>query len=301
MTSTTSPASPASIVFETVAPGSVAYLDRLAATDLGRLYKGRMLDALDVRTGQTVLDIGCGPGTDLGALADAVSGTGTGPRTTEGTGSRTAAGTDTAARTASGSAPARSPGAVIGVDHDQVAVDTARERTAGRDTVTVHLGDVHELPLADGSVDRARTDRVLQHVADPVRALCEAHRVLRPGGRLVLGEPDWDTLTVDHPDEELSRAYTRYVTDEVIRNARIGRQLPRLAAEAGFTVPTVVPVTPAFRDVGAADKVLGLERTTRRALAAGYFTVGGARRWLDHLASGPFLAAVTFYIVVAQA
>ncbi|MFJ1582228.1 methyltransferase domain-containing protein [Streptomyces sp. NPDC088197] len=272
-TSSSSPSSPTSTVFETVAPGSVVYLDRLAATDLGRFYKGRMLDALDVRTGQTVLDIGCGPGTDLGALADAVSGTG------------------------SGSAP----GAVIGVDHDQVAVDTARERTADRDTVTVHLGDVHELPLADGSVDRARTDRVLQHVADPVRALREAHRVLRPGGRLVLGEPDWDTLTVDHPDDELSRAYTRYVTDEVIRNARIGRQLPRLAAEAGFTVPTVVPVTPAFRDVGAADKVLGLERTTQRALAAGYFTVEGARRWLDHLASGPFLAAVTFYIVVAQA
>ncbi|MFF6955252.1 methyltransferase domain-containing protein [Streptomyces sp. NPDC008317] len=272
-TSSSSPSSPTSAVFETVAPGSVVYLDRLAATDLGRFYKGRMLDALDVRTGQTVLDIGCGPGTDLGALADAVSGTGTGS----------------------------APGAVIGVDHDQVAVDTARERTADRDTVTVHLGDVHELPLADGSVDRARTDRVLQHVADPVRALREARRVLRPGGRLVLGEPDWDTLTVDHPDDELSRAYTRYVTDEVIRNARIGRQLPRLAAEAGFTVPTVVPVTPAFRDVGAADKVLGLERTTQRALAAGYFTVEGARRWLDHLASGPFLAAVTFYIVVAQA
>ncbi|MET9219194.1 methyltransferase domain-containing protein [Streptomyces sp. NPDC003300] len=272
-TSSSSPSSPTSAVFETVAPGSVVYLDRLAATDLGRFYKGRMLDALDVRTGQTVLDIGCGPGTDLGALADAVSGTGTGS----------------------------APGAVIGVDHDQVAVDTARERTADRDTVTVHLGDVHELPLADGSVDRARTDRVLQHVADPVRALREAHRVLRPGGRLVLGEPDWDTLTVDHPDDELSRAYTRYVTDEVIRNARIGRQLPRLAAEAGFTVPTVVPVTPAFRDVGAADKVLGLERTTQRALAAGYFTVEGARRWLDHLASRPFLAAVTIYIVVAQA
>ncbi|MFF7155855.1 methyltransferase domain-containing protein [Streptomyces sp. NPDC008139] len=298
-TSSSSPTSPTSAVFETVAPGSVVYLDRLAATDLGRFYKGRMLDALDVRTGQTVLDIGCGPGTDLGALADAVGGAGTGPRTAADTdkGADTDTGTDTAARTASGSAP----GAVIGVDHDQVAVATARERTADRDTVTVHLGDVHELPLADGSVDRARTDRVLQHVADPVRALREAHRVLRPGGRLVLGEPDWDTLTVDHPDDDLSRAYTRYVTDEVIRNARIGRQLPRLAAEAGFTVPTVVPVTPAFRDVGAADKVLGLERTTQRALAAGYFTVEGARRWLDHLASGPFLAAVTFYIVVAQA
>lgn len=283
-----------STVFETVTPGSVGYLDRLAATDLGRFYKGRMLDELDVRPGQTVLDLGCGPGTDLGALAEAVSGTGTDARTA------TATSTPADARTATRTGPGSGPGAVIGVDHDQAAVDAARERTAGQDTVTVHLGDIHDLPLAERSVDRARTDRVLQHVADPVRALREAHRVLRPGGRLVMGEPDWDTLAVDHPDADLSRAYTRFVTDEVIRNARIGRQLPRLAAEAGFTVPTVIPVTPAFRDVRAADKILGLERTTQRAVAAGYFTEEAARRWLDHLAEGPFLAAVTFYIVVAE-
>ncbi|MFF2813118.1 methyltransferase domain-containing protein [Streptomyces sp. NPDC058000] len=101
-------------------------------------------------------------------------------------------------------------GTVIGVDHDQTAVDAASERTANQDTVTVQLGDIHDLPLADRATDRARTDRVLQHVADPVRALCEIRRVLQPGGRLVMGEPDWTTLAVDHPDSDLSRAYTQY-------------------------------------------------------------------------------------------
>lgn len=65
-------------------------------------------------------------------------------------------------------------------------------------------------------------------------------------------------------------------------------------------MPTVIPVTPVFRDVQAADKVLGLERTTQRAVAADYLTAEEARRWLDHLARGPFLAAVTFYIIVAE-
>lgn len=115
-----------------------------------------------------------------------------------------------------------------------------------------------------------------------------------------MGEPDWDTLTVDHPDGDLSRAYTRYVTDKVVRNARIGRQLARLAEEAGFAVPEVITVTPVFRDVRAADRILGLGRTTERAVAAGYFTEEAARRWSDHLTNGPFLAAVIFYIVVAE-
>jgi ubiquinone/menaquinone biosynthesis C-methylase UbiE len=252
--------------FETATPDPIVYLDRVAATDLGRSYKNRMLDELEIRPGQTVLDLGCGPGTDLNALAEAVTAT----------------------------------GKVIGVDHDQATTDAARARTAKQSTVTVRLGDIHDLPLPDRTADRARTDRVLQHVADPAQALREARRVLRPGGRLVMSEPDWNTLTVDHPDSGLSRTYTQYVTDKVVRNARIGSQLARLAAGAGFAVPAVIPVTPVFRDAQAADKILGLERTTHRAVDAGYLTEEAARRWLDHLAAGPFLAAVTFYIVVAE-
>ncbi|WEO96889.1 methyltransferase domain-containing protein [Streptomyces sp. FXJ1.172] len=256
-----------SSAFETARPDSVTYLDRIAATDLGRSYKARMLDELGLQTGHTVLDLGCGPGTDLRALAEAVT-------------------------------PA---GSVIGVDHDPAMVDAARARTAGLPVVDVRPGDIHDLALPGHFADRARTDRVLQHVADPRAALAEIRRVLRPGGRLVMGEPDWETLAVDHPDGELTRAYTRHVAERVVRNAAIGRQLARLATDAGFTVPEVVPVTPVFRDVQAADRILGLERTTRRAVAAGYFTDEAAESWLGHLTRGPFLATVTFYVVVAEA
>jgi ubiquinone/menaquinone biosynthesis C-methylase UbiE len=256
-----------SSLFETVTPDRVAYLDRVAATDVGRSYKSRMFGELGIRPGQAVVDLGCGPGTDLSALAEAVTANGT----------------------------------VTGIDHDQAALDIATDRTAEQSVVTVLLGDLHDLPLPDDSADRARTDRVLQHVADPVQALREARRVLRPGGRLVMGEPDWHTLTVDHPEGDLSRAYTQYVTDKVVRNARIGSQLARLAADTGFAVPAVIPVTPVFRDAQTADKILGLERTTHRAVTDGYLSEEAARRWLDHLAGGPFLAAFTFYIVVAEA
>ncbi|MER6982258.1 methyltransferase domain-containing protein [Streptomyces carpinensis] len=256
-----------STAFETSKPDAVAYLDRLATSDLGRSYKRRMLDELDLHAGHTALDLGCGPGTDLETLAGAVT-------------------------------PA---GAVIGIDHDQDMVEAARARATGRAVVDVRHGDIHDLPVPDRTVDRARTDRVLQHVADPRAALSEIHRVLRPGGRLVMGEPDWETLTVDHPDGDLTRAYTRHVAERVVRNAGIGRQLARLAAESGFSVPEVIAVTPVFRNLHVADRILGLERTTRRAVAAGYFTDETAEAWLTHLRQGPFLAAVTFYIVVAEA
>ena len=253
-------------LFETAVPDRIGYQDRIAATEFAQSYKQLAVEALNVRPGQTVLDLGCGPGTDLAALAEAVT----------------------------------PSGAVFGIDANPGMLERARARTAELAQVTVQQGDIHALPYADASVDRAHTDRVLQHVADPGRVLAEARRVLRPGGRLVMAEPDWETLAIDHPELELSRAYTRHIAERIVRNGALGRQLARLATGAGFTVSAVLPLVSVFRDVGEADQVLGLQRNTERAVTAGYLSAEQARRWLDHLTEGPFLASATIYLTVVD-
>jgi ubiquinone/menaquinone biosynthesis C-methylase UbiE len=247
-----------------VTPDHVEYLDAAAGTAVGRTYKQRFLDALDVHVGHVVLDVGCGPGTDLGRLADAV-------------GSR---------------------GSVIGIDHDPVMVERARERMAAYRNVEVRAGDVHALALADACVDRARVDRVLQHVSDPAQALAELRRVLRPNGVLGMAEPDWDTLVVDDVDVETSRAFARFMAGQV-RNSVVGRQLSRLAAEACFTVRTLDASPVVFRDFDAAEQILGLRRSTVRAVQADALKQAAARNWLDRLASGQFLACFTLFTVTA--
>jgi ubiquinone/menaquinone biosynthesis C-methylase UbiE len=79
-----------------------------------------------------------------------------------------------------------------------------------------------------------------------------------------------DIHSVVLPDAGLMRAYRGFVVERVIRNPGIGRQLARLATDAGFGSTRVVPVTSVFDDVTEADKVFGFERVTRRAVAAGY-------------------------------
>lgn len=252
-------------VFEETQPAD--YLTRLAASDLGKAYKAIAAGEMAVRPGDTVLDLGCGPGADLPAFAEAAGGS----------------------------------GQVIGIDSDPDAVRQARERTTDLHQVEVREGDAQALGIPAASVDKVHTDRVLQHVPDPGAALAEARRVLRDGGTAVFAEPDWDTLVIDYPDLAIARAYTRYVTDHVIRNAALGRQLPRLAAEAGLRVRKVTPITAVFREVRAADQVLGLQRVTDRAVTASYLTKESAGQWLDHLATQPFFASATLFITTATA
>jgi ubiquinone/menaquinone biosynthesis C-methylase UbiE len=245
----------------------IAYLDRAAASDAGRAYKARVLELLSAGRGQVALDVGCGTGADLGELAQAVG-------------------------------PA---GAVIGVDHDPVMVAEAARRYAGVSYLDIRAGDAHQLPVADHSVDRVRIDRVLQHVSDPAAVLAQVRRVLRPGGLVALADNDWDTLVVDDVDTGTSRAYTRYVATEVVRNATIGRQLARLADGAGLTVREVVAQPVVFTDHAAADAILRFAYVAARAVAEGFLAEDAANAWLDRLAAGrTFLATFTFFIVLAE-
>ncbi|MEU4673902.1 hypothetical protein AB0F91_39605 [Amycolatopsis sp. NPDC023774] len=138
------------------------------------------------------------------------------------------------------------------------------------------------------------------HVAHPAAVLAELHRVLRPSGLLALAEPDWDTLAIDHPDLKISRAFTRYIAERVNRNPAIGRQLPRLANHAGFTLRTVLNAAAVFTDFETAEAILGLRRNTERAVAAGYLTAQDAQTWLEHLTTDTFFATTSFITVVAQ-
>jgi SAM-dependent methyltransferase len=73
---------------------------------------------------------------------------------------------------------------VVGVEPVQSFVDAANDFLAGR--ATVLLGAAEEIPVESGSVDAVFLPSVLEHVDSPSRTLAEIHRVLAPGGALLL-------------------------------------------------------------------------------------------------------------------
>ncbi len=75
---------------------------------------------------------------------------------------------------------------VFAIDASAAMLGSARARLARLTNVSVHEGPLEALPLADASLDLAVLSLVLHHVADPLRALREVRRVLRPGGRVLI-------------------------------------------------------------------------------------------------------------------
>ncbi len=178
------------------------YLEELAEDPFLRGVAVRSLDLMRLRSGQRVLDAGCGTGILLEALARAVGPT----------------------------------GRVVGLDHNPAFLTEARQRieTADvRDVVELREGDALALPFAEGSFDASHCERLLLHLADPGRAVAELARVTRPGGWVVVAEPDYGAVRTDHLDQEAMRAIYEAALAP-LQSPRVGLEVFRLMADAGL-------------------------------------------------------------------
>lgn len=124
-------------------------------------------------------------------------------------------------------------GRVIGVDRSRPMLDAAADRLELLDNVELRAGELESLPVQDNELDLAVLSLVLHYVVEPVRVLEEAHRVLRPGGRL---------LVVDMQAHERGPLYAHemgHVWPGFERS-----QLEAWLAEAAFVRPVVRALPP---------------------------------------------------------
>jgi len=190
--------------------GMVAFDDTVART-IEAMYttadvveqRRVVLELLDPHVGEDVLDVGSGPGLLACEIAHRV-----GPR-----------------------------GTVHGVDPSTSMLAIAARRRAGEHAapVTFGAGDALALPFRDGSFDAVTATQVYEYVADVPAALAEARRVLRPGGRLLVLDTDWDSL-VWHSSDPVRMRRVLTAWDEHLADPHLPCRLGRLLADAGFTV-----------------------------------------------------------------
>jgi SAM-dependent methyltransferase len=163
---------------------------------------GNPVALASLRPGETVLDLGSGGGIDCFLAASKV-----GPE-----------------------------GRVIGVDMTAEMIHLARENARKSDlkNVEFRLGEIEHLPLADGSVDAAISNCVINLSTDKERVFCEIFRVLKAGGRMMVSDIVLDgELPVKVKDSVA--AYTGCIGGALKRDEYLAA-----IAKAGFTRVEIV-------------------------------------------------------------
>jgi ubiquinone/menaquinone biosynthesis C-methylase UbiE len=131
---------------------------------------------------------------------------------------------------------APAPGvALTGIDPspEMIALARERQRRTGR-AARFLVGEAEALPFADGAFDAVLSTLALCTIPDPAAALAEAHRVLRPGGRIVLLEhvrSPWRLVRL--VQRLLEPLFVRFGADHLLRDpvdhlARAGFELVEL-------------------------------------------------------------------------
>jgi SAM-dependent methyltransferase len=156
-----------------------------------------------VRSGMTILDVGCGVGSIALDLAPKVA-----------------------------------PGRVVGIDGDSGQIEAARAAAAERaiDNAEFFTASVYELPFDNATFDAVYANAVLMYVRDQLGALTEMQRVLRREGVAAVIDDDLGTVVISPESPELDlapRLFERAVAHEG-GNALYSRRLRTLMLEAGF-------------------------------------------------------------------
>jgi arsenite methyltransferase len=128
-------------------------------------------------------------------------------------------------------------GSVDGVDPSESMLTLARGRRLPEGSAEIRFlaGDACELPFVDASFDAAVATQVYEYLEDLPTALGEALRVLRPGGRLLVLDTDWDSIVWHSGDAERMRRVLA-AWDEHLVDPHLPRRLTRLLSDAGFSV-----------------------------------------------------------------
>lgn len=247
----------------------IKYLDTAGASESAQKCKRFTFELLKIRSGHHILDVGCGTGDDVRSLAEMVGET----------------------------------GRVVGIDSSKAMVTEARKRSKGLLPIEYRVGDAQKLNFAANSFEACRAERVFVHLSDPRQALVEMVRVTRTGGRIVVIDPDFETVILDNKNQILTRRLLNFACTGV-RNGWMGRQLPRLFKETKLSDISIFADTLIMTDYCIANELLALEETVNLAQETNVVSRAEATAWLEDMEqssqNGNFFAAITIFAVVGQ-
>jgi len=238
----------------------VQYLEYVDSLPQTRQLKADSYGYLGLNDGDYVLDAGCGPGYDALRMAALVG----------------------------------KNGKVTGIDLSERMIAIAEAKASGTGLpVSFCIGDVRKLPFPDASFDKVRIERTLQILENPGLVLDEMIRVLRPGGRLLSVEPDWETMVCDPGNRDTARMFFRFCADQ-FPDGSTGRKLYRYFRQRGLSDVVVHPAPLVLHDFSLTAKMMNMDQFLAAAQEKGILAQDEVTSWLAELRAADVKGQFTY-------
>jgi SAM-dependent methyltransferase len=169
--------------------------------------RARLLEVLALKPGDHVLDVGSGPGHYAFAIASAVG----------------------------------DAGRVAGVDNAKDSLETAQRRCSGLANVSFHLGDAVDLPFDAATFDVVISTQTFEYLPNVGATLGQIFRVLKPGGRVLIHDTEWDAW-VWHSSDRARMNRIMEVWDSHLADPHLPQTLGAKLAAAGIEDVGVEPL-----------------------------------------------------------
>ena len=191
---------------------------------------------------------------------------------------------------------------LVGADVSQRLLDAAGALSPGS-RILWRKVTAGGLPFGDSDFDVITMHTLLSHVEEPEALLREAHRVLNPGGSLIVFDADHASTTYGLPEYDRMLETDRRLAEAIATHPDICRQLPRLLKSAGFQLER--HCSEILSECGRGDFWLSSVRGFARLIPAlGLLPEEEGQAWVaDMLAShedGTFFAAGSYYTFFAS-
>ncbi len=140
-------------------------------------------------------------------------------------------------------------GRVCGIDVSESMIAMSQTRCTDQPWIEFRVGDATHLPFPDADCDVAISTQVYEYVSDVATALAELHRVLRPGGRALILDTDWDSMVWHTTDQARMDRILAAWNDHLV-DPYLPRTLTQKLKHAGFQVQRsgVIPLLNAEYD-----------------------------------------------------
>ncbi len=169
---------------------------------------------LKPKPGETILDLGCGNGLLALELSRAVGST----------------------------------GRVLGIDNSQDMLSAAHKTCHDRSNVTFKEENAFALSLPNDSVDKYVSIQVYEYFDDLETPLKEAQRVVKPGGRIVIGDAHWDMVSW-YSDDPNRMSHVLELWDHHLADRCVPAKLPSLMKKIGLEFETISPTVTTDTDL----------------------------------------------------